>query len=320
MEPELSVTRWRSFGKDRLYVNGPDGQRLGWYDLLTGALTVESAENDATVLDVVEHWRAAHTAVGQAPISSADRQPPPAAIPAGEAAAPAQHETPAPVGAGWTPEPDWEDLAGRHAGQAAREQAVALRKAAPVRTFVARVLRLHTDERAWRIGADGEQMVGAQLAKLLRKDQRWHVLHAVPVGDNGSDIDHVVIGPAGVFTLNAKHHPRARIWVGGNTFMVNGQRLPYVRNSRHEAQRAARLLTQHAGVPLRAVGVVVPVGAADVVVKQAPEGVRVIGRRQLVRWLRQEPELLDQDVVERVFDTARRSPTWHRPGPAEKSG
>jgi hypothetical protein len=38
------------------------------------------------------------------------------------------------------PAADYEDLAARRAGAEAREQAVALRQAAPVRTFLARVL------------------------------------------------------------------------------------------------------------------------------------------------------------------------------------
>jgi hypothetical protein len=57
------------------------------------------------------------------------------------------------------------------------------------------------------------------------------------VGDNGADIDRLVIGPGGVFSLNAKHHPGGKVWVGGNTLMINGHRQPYIRNSRFEAQR-----------------------------------------------------------------------------------
>jgi hypothetical protein len=117
-----------------------------------------------------------------------------------------------------------EDLAARRGGAEAREQAVALRQAAPVRTFLARMLRVPTDERAWRVGADGEEKVAAQLVKLIQRDTRWRVLHAIPVGDRGSDIDHLVIGPGGIYSLNAKHHPGAKVWVGGNTFMANGQR------------------------------------------------------------------------------------------------
>lgn len=59
-----------------------------------------------------------------------------------------------------------------------------------------------------------------------------------------------------MLTVNAKNHPDASIWVGGDTFMVNGQRVPYVRNSRHEAKRAGRLLTEQVGFPVTALGVI----------------------------------------------------------------
>ncbi len=32
---ELKVRRWRRYGKDRLYVHGADGVRVGWVDLPT---------------------------------------------------------------------------------------------------------------------------------------------------------------------------------------------------------------------------------------------------------------------------------------------
>lgn len=298
---ELSVVRWRKYGKDRLYINGPDDRRLGWCDLTTGTIAVDERDRPA-VHAAVEAWRTgAPTAMD---------------VPAPALVAPAMPrvgEQPPPVGSERSAEAAaWEDLAQRRAGQAAREQAMALKRAAPVRTFLARVLRVHTDERAWRIGADGEEKVAAQLEKLVKKDPRWRVLHAVPVGENGSDIDHVVIGPAGVFTLNAKHHPGAKIWVAGTTFMVNGQKQSYLRNSRHEAARAAKLLTAASGVAVHVVGVVVPVGAQDIVIKTAPEGAHVVYRRALAKWLGRQPELLEQDAVDRIFDAARRSTTWLR--------
>ena len=136
------------------------------------------------------------------------------------------------------------------------------------------------------------------------------MLHAIPVGENGADIDHLVIGCGGVYTLNAKHHPGGKVWVAGNTFLVNGQRQPYLRNSRHEAQRASNLLTAACGFPVFAVGVVVPVGADDLTIKKAPDGVHVINRMRLARWLRHRPEVLDEGIVAAVYDAARRSTTW----------
>jgi hypothetical protein len=187
---------------------------------------------------------------------------------------------------------------------------VALKEAAPVRTFVARLLGVHTDERAWRIGADGEEKVAAQLEKLARKDPRWCFLHAIPVGERGSDIDHLVIGPGGVFTLNAKHHPGGKVWVSGNTLMVNGQRHPYIRNARFEAQRAARLLTAGCGFPVLVSGVVVPVGADDITVKHAPADVHVVNRMRLAGWLRDRPPMLPSARMDAIFEVARRSTTW----------
>ena len=205
---------------------------------------------------------------------------------------------------------EWEDLAGRRPGAAAREQALAHRQAAPVRTVLRRVLGIHSDERAWRIGADGEEKVAAQLDKLVSKDPRWRVLHAVPVGDRGSDIDHVVIGPGGVFTLNAKHHPRAKVWVGGNTVLVDGARVPYVRNSRHEAKRAARLLSAACGTDVAVTGLVVVVGAEALTVKAQPDDVRVLARREVRGWLAGRLQALDEPGVDAVHAAARRAGTW----------
>ena len=210
--------------------------------------------------------------------------------------------------------PVWDDLAAHRAGEMARQQAVALKQAAPVRTFVARVLGVHTDERAWRIGADGEEMVAARLATLARKDPRWKFLHAIPVGENGSDIDHLVMGPGGVFSLNAKHHPGARIWIRDNAFKVNGQQQPYIRNSRHEALRAGRYLTAACGFPVAVAGVVVPVGADDVTIKQPPADVFVVNRMALTDWLRRRPPVLEDVLVEAIFEAARRSTTWRPQG------
>jgi hypothetical protein len=214
------------------------------------------------------------------------------------------------------PAPD-ADLTLNLPGEQARRQAVLAREAAPMRSVLARLVGVHNEERAWRIGADGEELVGRSLARLVRKDPRWRVLHSVPVGERGSDIDHVVIGPGGVFTLNSKHHPDARIWVAGNTFVVNGARQPYIRNSRHEAQRAARLLTAACGFDVPATGVVVPVRVDRIDIREQPADVQVMDRQALVRWLRRLSVVLDDTAVEAVHAQARRLSTWqpdHRAG------
>jgi hypothetical protein len=199
-----------------------------------------------------------------------------------------------------------EDLAANRPGTAARAKALEVRRAAPVRSQVARVLGVHTDERAWRIGADGEEEVGRRLTKLGRD---WRVLHAVPVGERGSDIDHVVIGPPGVFTLNTKNHPGKSIWVAERTFMVSGQKTDYLRNSIFEGRRATKLLSRACGFDVSIEPVIVLM-AEKLTVKAPPMGVHVVGRRGIVKWLRGRLPTLTPEGVAEIYQHARSSATW----------
>jgi hypothetical protein len=180
------------------------------------------------------------------------------------------------------------------------------REQAPVKTFVARVLRVHTEERAWRVGADGEEEVARRLRKLT---DSWRFVHAVPVGTGDADIDHVVIGPGGIFTLNTKNHRGKRVWISEHSFLVNGQRTDYLRNSRHEATRAARLLSTAVGFEV-AVEPVIVVLAAELTIKAAPHGVHVVAHTKVARWLNHLPTSLPPNVVAQIFGVARRDTTW----------
>ncbi|HEY7947052.1 MAG TPA: nuclease-related domain-containing protein [Acidimicrobiales bacterium] len=192
-----------------------------------------------------------------------------------------------------------------------RDKAVVALRRAPMKTLVALVLGLRTEESAWRAGADGEVEVAWQLRKL---GPQWRVLHAVGVGEKASDIDHVVIGPGGIFTLNTKNHGRNRVWVAENTFMVNGKKTAYLRNSRFEAQRASKLLSSACGGNV-VVEPVIVVMAGGVTVKAPPAGVHVVEYRRIARWLVKRPAVLAPDKVEGLFEQARRDSTWrsHHP-------
>jgi Nuclease-related domain len=283
---KLTVNRWRRWGKDRLYVTTADGETtVGWWDLLTEEGHPETPEQMLALEAAVQAWKGENSSAQSPAIVAPEPEPQP------------------------VPRP-WIDLATNRPGAEAREQAMAAREAAPVKTLLARALGVHTDERAWRIGADGEEKVAAQLAKVAKKDARWRFLHAIPVGDRGSDIDHLVIGPGGVFTVNAKHRPGAKIWVSGDTFTVNGHRQPYIRNSRQEADRAAKLLTEACGFPVYVEGLIVAVNADDVTVKKQPTGVQVLPRMHVAQWLLRHGDVLTGDALDVIFEAARRSTTW----------
>ncbi|ROR93058.1 nuclease-related domain-containing protein [Nocardioides aurantiacus] len=293
------VVRWKRFGHDRLYVKGVDDLDLGYWDLKTDEPHPARPEWLGVVTEAVTTWKRTAPARNVTPSTvSVVREP---------------EAPPAPVlDAPSTAVPDrpWVDLATNLPAEGIREIAVAAHQAAPVKSVLARVLGVHTEERGWRIGADGEEKVAAKLAKVAARDPRWRFLHSIPVGTRGSDIDHLAIGPGGVFTINSKHHPGSKIWVGGNTFLVDGHKQPYVRNSRHEAERAARLLSAGAGFAVPVDGMVVTVNAGDFVVKAQPTGVHVVQRIQVATWLLRLGPTLDDAQIEAIYEVARRSTTW----------
>lgn len=280
----LVVQRWTRAGHDRLYVKTTGGYQVGYVDRRSGKRVLED-----------EAWRGAFDSAVASFESALD-------VPtlSSDATAVAL-------------EGPWVDLALNRPGQAVRAKAKQLQEAAPVATFVARVVGIHTNERAWRVGDNGEVAVAKQLARL---DSRWRVLHSVPVGSGDSDIDHIVIGPAGVFTVNAKNHPNANVWVGGDSFMVNGKRRMYVHSSRYEARRASTLLSAKVGYPVPATGVIAVLGArGGFTIREQPRDgeVVVVARIEIARWFDRLPRVLSDDQVEEIYQAARRSTTWVEP-------
>ncbi len=148
------------------------------------------------------------------------------------------------------PEPEpGDDLVTNRPGHELGQKSAQLRQAHPVLTLIGRVFNIRNNERAWSKGADGEEEVVRRLRKL---GESWRMLHGVPVGTGESDIDHVVIGPAGVFTINTKNHLGGRVTVNRKAVYVNGTFQPYLRNSRFEGQRASKLLTAGCGFSVSA--------------------------------------------------------------------
>jgi hypothetical protein len=200
------------------------------------------------------------------------------------------------------------DLALRAAGAAVRAKAEELRReGARPGTLQRIVLGVPEEERSWLKGLEGERLVGQELQRLPRS---WRVLHAIPVGANGSDIDHIAIGPGGVFSINTKHHPGASIWVHDRAFRVNNVSHPYLRNSRHEAQRAERILSAALGRPVPVRPVIVPVRAARLTIKQMPPDVSVIAAPQIATWLKRRPDVLSPAEVQAIFQQARDERVW----------
>ena len=197
----------------------------------------------------------------------------------------------------------------RVAGLAVMEQVVRLQDAAPQRSALARALGrspLTPEAQPWFAGAAGERAVGAELARL---SEEWTAFHAVPVGRDESDIDHLLVGPGGVFAINTKCHKGKKVWVGAKTVLVEGQPQPSIRDSEFKASRVRGLLAEKAlTAPVHAV--VAVVGASKFTVKQQPERVAVVESSTLLRSIRRRPPVVDSVTVSAIVEVFDRPETW----------
>jgi hypothetical protein len=158
------------------------------------------------------------------------------------------------------------------------------------------------DAIAWRRGAAGERRTARLLSHLERHG--WAVLHDLAIPSSRANLDHLAIGPGGVFVIDSKQYcgrrlqldPSGRLWHGRYPLT------PTLRAVSFEADQAAQVLPDPgvAVVPIVAVhGAQVPWG------KVVMDGVPVVPARRLPGMLRQLPALLGPERVAAVANQAR---------------
>jgi Nuclease-related domain len=157
------------------------------------------------------------------------------------------------------------------------------------------------DAIAWRRGAAGERRTAQLLGPLERHG--WAILHDLAVPRSQANIDHLVIGPGGVFVIDSKQYrgrlqldPCGRLWHGRYPLA------PALRTVSFEADQAAQVLPDPglAVVPIVAVhGAQVPWG------KIVVDGVPVVSARRLPSMLRALPAVLGPERVADLADQAR---------------
>ena len=154
---------------------------------------------------------------------------------------------------------------------------------------------------AWRRGAAGERRTARLLCPLER--QGWVVLHDLAVPGSRANIDHLVIGPGGVFVIDSEQYrgrlqldPSGRLWHGRYPLA------PTLGAVSFEADQAAQVLPDPGVVVLPVVavhGAQVPWG------KVVVQGVPVMAARRLPSMLRGLPPLLGPERIAALADQAR---------------
>jgi Nuclease-related domain len=157
------------------------------------------------------------------------------------------------------------------------------------------------EARAWRRGAAGERRTARLLGPLER--QGWAVLHDLAVPGSRANLDHLVIGPGGVFVIDSKQY-QGRLLLDASGRLWHGRYplAPALRAVSFEADRAAQLLPDPdvVVVPIVAVhGAQVPWG------KVVVAGVPVVTAQRLPSMLCRLPAVLGPERVAAVADQAR---------------
>ncbi|MDO7881672.1 nuclease-related domain-containing protein [Antiquaquibacter soli] len=207
---------------------------------------------------------------------------------------------------------DGRGVRDRIAAQSAMAAVVAAQSDAPARSPWARMLGLSPlapGSRDEYRAALGELLVGDMLENL---GQRWDVLHDIPLGS--STLDHLLIGPAGVFAVRVANHGDRDVVVDG-ALLVSGEPTDDVAEAARQADLAGEHLSVAAGEAVRVRALLVVVDPRRLVERTAPTSVRVVASADLDRMLHRSPRVLSGDEVARVSDLADLESTWPPPQP-----
>jgi hypothetical protein len=161
---------------------------------------------------------------------------------------------------------------------------------------------------AWRVGAEGEVETASRLVRLERRG--FVALHDRKLAGR-ENLDHVVVGPTGAFTIETKNYGgrveiRRRL-LGGLTVRRKGHDLAGVgAQAQRQAEAVARVLAMDEKYREIPVTPLVVVHRAELTVgwfaKPVIDGVRWCTGGTLLRVLRRGPTLLSPETVRGVAD------------------
>lgn len=157
----------------------------------------------------------------------------------------------------------------------------------------------------WRQGAFGEQATGKQLKRL--EHDGWIVLHDLPRG-NGN-VDHVLVGPGGVFVLDSKRTD-GRVVIEDGTVSVtrlDDPELRFVHTGTPHLIRLARETHDRVLVGSRINQWVTPVMVwwADFPQRVVEERCVYVHGEELVTWLQARPTKIAPSRLTQVADAVQ---------------
>lgn len=215
-----------------------------------------------------------------------------------------------PVPSPW-PAPTLGAAATHAAGQPGGAPPIEAHPSRPVTALVTTAKWLSSrSERAQRAATKVEQRITDELDDL---PGGWFALHSIEIGaieEHPCHLDHVVIGPGGVFTVHVDHQQAAKVWVSEHTVTINGRHSDLLRQARFGARRSGGLLSGACGFDVTVQSMLVLVGAANVQTLSRPAEVHVRDQHDIRDWLCKQPVRLAAEVAAAIHERALLSNTW----------
>lgn len=180
----------------------------------------------------------------------------------------------------------------------------------PCRGHFARVVGrspLSVESRSWFWAAAGEFEVCRSLAGLHSPHL---VLHSVSASFDGPPLDHVVIGPSGVYAVHSLYAAGEEVVVSALGLRVAGHPLSELRRARHSVGAVERCLAEEVVGDVRVTGVLAVIDAEAVTMTERPLDVAIVDAGSLARWIQRQPRTLSDDRLAQLVEAASRSATW----------
>lgn len=160
---------------------------------------------------------------------------------------------------------------------------------------------------AWAAGAEGERRVAEELSNLR---EAWTVLHdrLLRPGQSEANLDHVVIGPGGLFLVDAKNRAgRVSEWEGGLFQHVTRDGVRQSVNLAAELKKVhgmAAYMAVESDRPVTPVLCLAGSQEAEFGEPQMVQGVWVVPMSKVVNWLNSRPVVLDRESAGRAVTRA----------------
>ena len=180
--------------------------------------------------------------------------------------------------------------------------------AGAVSYLIIRIFRIFSERHACQLGYAGEVAVGSALNELMR--QGYYVFHDIR-GDNEFNIDHIAVGPNGVFAIETKAKTMSKKVSSRKAFKVtyDGESLyfsdkprkrhrDYINQAEDGAKWVSEWLSEATGMSVKAIPVLVFPGWF--INRKRPGDILVLNHNQLATLANEKSRQLDQGEITHV--------------------